>query len=89
MTPHDLRHFYASGLANAGMSLAASTALLGQVAEEDETIRYATLAPLTRYGLCGYSPPCAAPTTRRWARRAARSPSPRSGHRSSWTRSPG
>ena len=43
VTPHQLRHTYATALANAGMSLQALMALLGHVTPE-MTIRYATLA---------------------------------------------
>lgn len=46
ITPHQLRHTYATELANAGMSLQALMALLGHVTSE-MTIRYATLAPAT------------------------------------------
>jgi site-specific recombinase XerD len=46
ITPHQLRHTYATELANAGMSLQALMALLGHVTSE-MTIRYATLAPTT------------------------------------------
>jgi Phage integrase family len=44
--PHQLRHTYATTLANAGMSLQALTALLGHVTPE-MTLRYATLASPT------------------------------------------
>ncbi|ETZ51416.1 phage integrase family protein [Mycobacterium avium MAV_120809_2495] len=71
VTPHQLRHTWATELANAGMSLQALMSLLGHVTPQ-MTIRYATLA----------SPPCARPTTKRWARCAASSPSPRSANRS-------
>jgi len=43
VTPHQLRHTYATELANAGMSLQALMALLGHVTPE-MTLRYATLA---------------------------------------------
>ena len=43
MTPHQLRHTYATTLVNAGMSLQALMALLGHVTTE-MTLRYATLA---------------------------------------------
>jgi integrase len=43
VTPHQLRHTYATSLANAGMSLQALMALLGHVTPE-MTIRYARLA---------------------------------------------
>ena len=46
VTPHQLRHTYATALANAGMSLQALMALLGHVTPE-MTIRYATLASPT------------------------------------------
>ena len=46
ITPHQLRHTYATTLANAGMSLQALMALLGHVTPE-MTIRYATLASPT------------------------------------------
>ena len=46
ITPHQLRHTYATALANAGMSLQALMALLGHVTPE-MTIRYATLASPT------------------------------------------
>jgi integrase len=46
ITPHQLRHTYATELANAGMSLQALMALLGHVTSE-MTVRYATLAPNT------------------------------------------
>ena len=46
ITPHQLRHTYATELANAGMSLQALMALLGHVTSE-MTIRYAHLAPAT------------------------------------------
>jgi site-specific recombinase XerD len=46
ITPHQLRHTYATELANAGMSLQALMALLGHVTSE-MTIRYAHLAPST------------------------------------------
>lgn len=46
VTPHQLRHTYATTLANAGMSLQALMALLGHVTPE-MTIRYATLASPT------------------------------------------
>lgn len=46
VTPHQLRHTYATTLANAGMSLQALMALLGHVTPE-MTIRYATLAAPT------------------------------------------
>lgn len=46
VTPHQLRHTYATELANAGMSLQALMALLGHVTPE-MTIRYATLASPT------------------------------------------
>jgi site-specific recombinase XerD len=42
-TPHQLRHTYATSLANAGMSLQALMALLGHVSTE-MTLRYASLA---------------------------------------------
>lgn len=48
ITPHQLRHTYATELANAGMSLQALMALLGHVTPE-MTLRYATLAsPILR-----------------------------------------
>jgi integrase len=46
ITPHRLRHTYATRLANAGMSLQALMALLGHVTPE-MTLRYATLASPT------------------------------------------
>lgn len=46
VTPHRLRHTYATMLANAGMSLQALMALLGHVTPE-MTLRYATLASPT------------------------------------------
>ena len=46
VTPHQLRHTYATNLANAGMSLQALMALLGHVTPE-MTIRYARLASPT------------------------------------------
>ena len=46
MTPHQLRHTYATELANAGMSLQALMAILGHVTPE-MTLRYATLASPT------------------------------------------
>jgi integrase len=46
VTPHQLRHTWATGLANAGMSLQALMALLGHVTPQ-MTIRYATLASPT------------------------------------------
>jgi integrase len=46
VTPHQLRHTYATELANAGMSLQALMALLGHVTPE-MTLRYATLASPT------------------------------------------
>ena len=46
ITPHQLRHTYATELANAGMSLQALMALLGHVTSE-MTVRYAHLAPAT------------------------------------------
>jgi integrase len=46
VTPHQLRHTWATGLANAGMSLQALMALLGH-ATPQMTIRYATLASPT------------------------------------------
>ncbi len=46
VTPHMLRHTYATELANAGMSLQALMALLGHVTPE-MTLRYATLASPT------------------------------------------
>ena len=46
VTPHRLRHTYATRLANAGMSLQALMALLGHVTPE-MTLRYATLASST------------------------------------------
>lgn len=49
ITPHQLRHTYATSLANAGMSLQALMALLGHVTPE-MTIRYATLASPTLRG---------------------------------------
>lgn len=49
ITPHQLRHTYATALANAGMSLQALMALLGHVTPE-MTIRYATLASPTLRG---------------------------------------
>jgi site-specific recombinase XerD len=49
VTPHQLRHTYATSLANAGMSLQALMALLGHVTPE-MTIRYATLASPTLRG---------------------------------------
>ncbi len=49
ITPHPLRHTYATALAKAGMSLQALMALLGHVTPE-MTIRYATLASPTLRG---------------------------------------
>ncbi len=49
VTPHQLRHTYATTLANAGMSLQALMALLGHVTPE-MTLRYATLASPTLRG---------------------------------------
>jgi integrase len=46
ITPHRLRHTYATGLANAGMSLQALMALLGHVTPE-MTLRYAQLTSPT------------------------------------------
>ncbi|MDZ4248468.1 MAG: tyrosine-type recombinase/integrase [Candidatus Nanopelagicales bacterium] len=46
VTPHQLRHTYATELANAGVSLQALMALLGHVTSE-MTVRYASLAPAT------------------------------------------
>ena len=46
VVPHQLRHTYATTLANAGMSLQALMALLGHVTAE-MTLRYATLASPT------------------------------------------
>lgn len=46
MTPHQLRHTWATELANAGMSLQALMALLGH-ATAQMTVRYATLASPT------------------------------------------
>jgi integrase len=46
ITPHQLRHTYATELANAGMSLQALMAVLGHVTPE-MTLRYATLASPT------------------------------------------
>lgn len=46
VTPHQLRHTYATALANAGMSMQALMALLGHVTPE-MTLRYATLASPT------------------------------------------
>lgn len=46
ITPHRLRHTYATELANAGMSLQALMALLGHVTPQ-MTLRYATLASPT------------------------------------------
>ena len=46
ITPHRLRHTYATSLANAGMSLQALMALLGHVTPE-MTLRYAALASPT------------------------------------------
>jgi hypothetical protein len=46
VTPHQLRHTWATGLANAGMSLQALMALLGHVTPQ-MTMRYATLASPT------------------------------------------
>jgi integrase len=46
VTPHQLRHTYATSLANAGMSLQALMALLGH-ASPDMTLRYARLASPT------------------------------------------
>ena len=46
VTPHQLRHTWATELANAGMSLQALTALLGHVTPQ-MTLRYATLASPT------------------------------------------
>jgi integrase len=43
VTPHQLRHCYATALANAGMSIQALMALLGHTTPE-MTLRYATLA---------------------------------------------
>ncbi len=68
ITPHQLRHTYATELANAGMSLQALMALLGHVTSE-MTIRYAHLAPATlntayTNAVAGLRPqlPIAAPT---------------------------
>jgi site-specific recombinase XerD len=68
ITPHQLRHTYATELANAGMSLQALMALLGHVTSE-MTIRYAHLAPATlntayANAVAGLRPalPIAAPT---------------------------
>jgi site-specific recombinase XerD len=68
ITPHQLRHTYATELANAGMSLQALMALLGHVTSE-MTIRYAHLAPATlntayENAVAGLRPalPIAAPT---------------------------
>jgi hypothetical protein len=49
VTPHQLRHTYATALANAGMSPQALISLLGHVTPE-MTIRYATLASPTLRG---------------------------------------
>jgi site-specific recombinase XerD len=49
ITPHQLRHTYATSLANAGMSLQALMALLGHVTPE-MTLRYAALADGTVRG---------------------------------------
>ena len=49
ITPHQLRHTWATELANAGMSLQALMALLGHVTPQ-MTIRYATLASPTLRG---------------------------------------
>lgn len=46
VTPHQLRHTWATELANAGMSLQALMALLGHVTPQ-MTLRYATLASPT------------------------------------------
>lgn len=46
IAPHQLRHTWATELANAGMSLQALMALLGHVTPQ-MTIRYATLASPT------------------------------------------
>lgn len=46
ITPHQLRHTYATALANAGMSLQALMALLGHASPE-MTLRYAALASPT------------------------------------------
>jgi hypothetical protein len=46
VTPHQLRHTYATSLVNAGMSLQALMALLGHVST-DMTMRYASLAAPT------------------------------------------
>ncbi len=46
VTPHQLRHTYATSLVNAGMSLQALMALLGHVSTE-MTLRYASLAAPT------------------------------------------
>ncbi len=46
VTPHQLRHCYATALANAGMSIQALMALLGHTTPE-MTLRYATLASPT------------------------------------------
>jgi site-specific recombinase XerD len=46
ITPHQLRHTYATSLVNAGMSLQALMALLGHVRPE-MTLRYASLADTT------------------------------------------
>jgi len=46
VTPHQLRHTFATGLANAGMSLQALMALLGH-SSPDMTLRYARLASPT------------------------------------------
>lgn len=49
VTPHQLRHTWATSLANAGMSMQALMALLGHVTPQ-MTIRYATLASPTLRG---------------------------------------
>jgi integrase len=80
VTPRQLRHTYATELANAGMSLQALMAVLGHVTPE-MTLRYATLA----------SRPCALHTTRPSARCARPCPSRPPGSRSCpprWTGSP-
>jgi integrase len=81
VTPHQLRHTWATELANAGMSLQALMALLGH-ASAQMTVRYATLASPTRRL-------CESPTTTPSARCADNCPSLRSAARSFRTGWPG
>ncbi|MBK8468411.1 MAG: tyrosine-type recombinase/integrase [Actinomycetales bacterium] len=71
VTAHQLRHCYATALANAGMSIQALMALLGHTAPE-MTLRYAT-SPRPR---------CTPPTRQRWAGCARGCPSLPSASRS-------